>query len=106
MLAPHFQIKEDVFNNEFLGMSDENFTFKEAKRTFNDLVRAINQTLTDEDKKLLVNFVELKANLTSSSIPNLDKLPGIKWKIQNLTALQAQNPQKFIEQSVRLKEVL
>ena len=106
MLAPHFQIKEDIFNNEFIGMTDENFTYEEAKRTFNDLVQTINNALTDDDKKLLVDFVELKADLAKSSIPNLDKLPGIKWKMQNLIGLQKTNPQKFYEQSAKLKDSL
>ena len=105
MLAPHFQLKEDIFYHEFVGMTDENFTFEEAKQTFDDLVQAVNQALTDDDKELLLNFVELKADLANSSIPNLDKLPSIKWKMQNLTALQTKNQQKFMEQSVKLREV-
>lgn len=36
-------------------------------------------------------------------IPNLDKLPVIKWKLKNLETLQKQNSKKFQEQYSKLK---
>lgn len=106
MLDPHFQMAEDVFYNEFVGMSDENFTFDYAKETFIKLVKAVKSILSDEDKQFLLDFVQLKTDLGYADIPNLDKLPGIQWKIKNLEMLKDTNPQKFKEQCEQLKLVL
>ncbi len=103
MLKPNFQMDEDIFDKEFVGMTDEIFTFDEAKRTFLKLVENIHTILTDEDKRFLLDFVQLKANLQAADISNLDKLPGIKWKLKNLENLQNQNPEKFQEQYDKLK---
>lgn len=103
MLKPNFQMDEDIFDKEFAGMTDESFTFDEAKRTFLKLVENIHTILTDEDKRFLLDFVQLKANLQAADISNLDKLPGIKWKLKNLENLQNQNPEKFQEQYDKLK---
>lgn len=103
MLNPNFQMTENVFVNEFEGMSDQAFTFDDAKATFYRLIKEINSALTDDDKKLLLDFVQLKSNLSAFSIPNLDELPGIQWKIKNLEKLKDTNPEKFKEQYEKLK---
>lgn len=103
MLKQNFRMDEDIFDKEFAGMTDESFTFDEAKRTFLKLVENIHTILTDEDKRFLLDFVQLKANLQAADISNLDKLPGIKWKLKNLENLQNQNPEKFQEQYDKLK---
>lgn len=103
MLKPNFQMDEDIFDKEFVGMTDEIFTFDEAKRTFLKLVENIHTILTEEDKRFLLDFVQLKANLQAADISNLDKLPGIKWKLKNLENLKNQNPEKFQEQYDKLK---
>lgn len=103
MLKPNFQMNEDIFDKEFTGMTDESFGFDDAKRTFWNLVKELYEALTDKDKALLLDFVQLKANLQNTDIPNLDKLPGIKWKLKNLETLQKQNSKKFQEQYSKLK---
>lgn len=103
MLQPNFQMDKKIFDKEFAGMSDDDFSFDSAKRTFWNLVKEIHKALTYEDKTLLLDFVQLKANLQDADIPNLDKLPGIKWKLKNLETLQKQNHEKFQEQYDKLK---
>lgn len=102
MLRPNFQMDANIFEKEFVGMSDENFSFDNAKQTFLTLVEEIHKALTNKDKMLLLDFVQLKANLQEADIPNLDKLPGIKWKLKNLENLRSQNPEKFQEQYDKL----
>ncbi|MCQ2914017.1 MAG: hypothetical protein MJ247_02350 [Alphaproteobacteria bacterium] len=99
-------MQESTIKTEFDGMSDQAFTFDDAKATFYMLVKEINSSLNGNDKQLLLDFVQLKADLSASSIPNLDKLPGIKWKIKNLENLKETNPEKFKEQYKKLKVVL
>ncbi len=106
MLAPHFQMSQDIFAKEFSGMTDGEFLFADAKQVFEKLVFELRHQLTDDDRKLLLDFVELKTDLRNSSIPDLNLLPGIEWKKKNLEKLRLSNPRKFQEQAVKLKEIL
>ena len=106
MLNPNFQMQEETIKTEFDGMSEQTFTFEDAREIFHKLVKEINSVLVDEDKKLLLDFVQLKADLSRYSIPNLDKLPGIQWKIKNLEKLRDTNKEKFQEQYEKLKAIL
>ena len=41
-----------------------------------------------------------------NDIPNFDKLPAIRWKIQNLEKLKNINPEKFEKEHQELKKIL
>lgn len=106
ILNPNFQMKEETFRSEFEGMTEESFDFEEAKATFHHLVENIITVLSDEDKQSLLNFVQLKIDLENSYIPNLNELPAIKWKLQNLKNLRDSNLEKFKDQYNKLKMIL
>lgn len=106
MLDPNFQMQETTLKAEFEGMTENVFTFEEAKAVFNRLVNEIKLALSEDDKQLLLDFVQLRADLSKSIIPNLDKLPGIQWKIKNLENLRDTNMKKFQEQYEKLKAIL
>lgn len=106
ILDPNFQMKEDIFDKEFVGMTEDVFTFEKAEKTFFILVKKIHEILSKNDKKLLLDFVQLRADLSTASIPNLNELPGIKWKIKNLENLRDKNLKKFNEQYEKLKLIL
>ena len=99
-------MQEATIKAEFEGMTDQAFTFENAKNTFRRLIKEINSVLNKGDKQLLLDFVQLKANLSNYSIPHLDELPGIQWKIKNLKKLSENNPEKFKEQYEKLKAIL
>lgn len=106
ILNPNFQMKEETFRSEFEGMTEESFDFEEAKATFHHLVENIITVLSDEDKQSLLNFVQLKIDLENSYIPNINELPAIKWKLQNLENLRDSNLEKFKDQYNKLKMIL
>lgn len=105
ILAPNFHLTEETIAREFSGMTDSLFSFQDARITFNRLVDEIKLTLTQADKTMLLDFVQLKANAFSPSIPNFSNLPSIKWKEQNLRNLALTDNQKFQQLYIRLKEV-
>lgn len=39
-------------------------------------------------------------------IPNLNKLPAVKWKLQNLEKLKTTNAEKFSEQITKMQQCL
>lgn len=106
LLAPN---KQDVFlkfEQEFQGMSDENFTLEDCNNTFDTLVYKVKSALTPEDKQFLIDFFSLDEAWKNTTIPNVDRLSGVRWKIENLIRLQQSNPEKFVNQINLLKQVL
>lgn len=102
-------LKEDqkeIFEKEFEGMTEQSFTFTDHKETFDKLVDAIHKSLTEQDKKFLMDFVKLEHKWEDINIPNIEKLPAISWKILNLKTLQQTDEKKFIQQHDLLEESL
>ena len=84
-------------------MTDSDFTYQNHIETLTRLIKSVRNNIW-QYKDLLLDFVSLKVNLEDFNIPNLDKLPAIKWEIYNLKKLQSSNLEKFKEQYMLLKE--
>ena len=106
LLNPTLQDHEDVFNQQFAGMSDTPFSYQEHKDTFARLHEELLGSLTDDDKQHLLDFVSLQGQPEDFGIPHLAELPAIIWKRKNLETLRQANPAKFTEQRKLLEAVL
>ena len=100
-LCPNIKDQTEIFEKQFVGMTDESFTYEQHIEALNKLA-AIIKTKIEPYANLLLDFVSLKNNLKDFGIDNLDKLPAIKWKIRNLENLRNNNPDKFQEQYDKL----
>lgn len=97
ILNPNIKNQMEVFEKQFQGMTNKNFSYAEHEKTLNNLVGIIKEKILPY-KQSLLNFVSLKGDLSDFKINNLEKLPAIKWKIKNLQKLQSVNIEKFEEQ--------
>ena len=104
MLNPNIIDQSKVFQNEFYGMSDKEFTYDNHIETLKTLVDSVNSNIKTNYKDFLLDFVRLEHDFSDVDIPNLDKLPAIKWKIKNLENLRSTNKAKFEEQTKKLVE--
>ena len=55
LLQPNIQNQEDTFNKEFVGMSDEPFTYQDHLTTFDTLLKSIHNSLTTTDREFLLS---------------------------------------------------
>ena len=106
LLNPTLQDHEDIFNQQFAGMSDTPFSYQEHKDTFARLHEELLGSLTNDDKQHLLDFVSLQGQPDDFGIPHLAELPAIIWKRKNLETLRQTNPSKFAEQRKLLEAVL
>lgn len=91
LLSPNYQDQRLAMENQFLGMSAEDFTYEEYEVIRETLVKTIHTNLTSYDKQFLLNF----KNLTPDwSHYNFSQYPAIMWKLQNLQTLKDRNPDK------------
>ena len=102
-LAPNIKDQKEIFEKQFLGMTDKTFTYDDHSETLNRLITTVKTAILPY-KDLLLDFVALKTDLKDFDINNLEKLPAVKWKIKNLEKLQKNNPEKFKEQYTKLSE--
>ena len=105
ILNPMRKDMSRVFDQEFSGMTDIVFTYDQHVSTLEKLLSFIYSKLVPY-RNLLLDFVSLRLDLATISIPNIDKLPAILWKQQNLTRLRERDYKKFCEQEKKLEQVL
>ncbi|MBC7485521.1 MAG: nucleotidyl transferase AbiEii/AbiGii toxin family protein [Cytophagaceae bacterium] len=103
MLNPNLQDQRSALENQFKGMTTEEFSYEEYEKTRAVLIDVIRNNLTKKDKEFLLNF----KNLT----PVWDKYPygdypSVRWKLQNLHNLKEKNPNKHAQLYAVLKKLL
>lgn len=106
IITPNILDRESVFYSEFQGMTDTDFTYKQHIETLKYLISFIQENLKNKYKNQLLNFVSLNFDFNSLNIQNVENLPAIKWKIQNLKKLANINSEKFKDEYMKLQQIL
>lgn len=91
MIAPHFLNQKRVLENQFSGMSEESFTYKDFEDTRTTLISKIQQSLTTDDKEFLMS---IEAGSPNWNIYDFKNFPAIQWKLMNVHKLKTENPKK------------
>ena len=104
MLNPNILDQNNIFTSEFTGMTEKEFTYDCHVKTLKELIEAVNANIKTNYKDILLDFVRLQHNFSDIDIPNLDRLPAIKWKVRNLEKLRDTDKNKFDEQFKKLAE--
>jgi hypothetical protein len=103
VISPNFQDQRSALENQFAGMTDNEFSYEEYERIREKLVVTIHENLTDKDKEFLLS---VKNTTPDWSIYDFQHFPSINWKLQNLRKLKEKNPEKHKEQYEALKKKL
>ncbi|HUX21253.1 MAG TPA: nucleotidyl transferase AbiEii/AbiGii toxin family protein [Spirochaetia bacterium] len=105
LLDPVRKNQSEVFEKEFSGMTDQPFTYTDHAAALERLIDVVRSGLAPY-RNFLLDFVSLCADLAIAPIPNLDKLPAVLWKCENLERLRNVDPVKFADQYERLRRIL
>ena len=89
--------------NHFEGMSDEGFTYAEFEAVREQLVKVINEKLTEKDKEFLLSIKRVEPDW---SIYDFERYPAVQWKLENLERLKVENPDKHKNQHDLLEDKL
>jgi len=101
LLSPVIKDQSGVFRKEFAGMTDIQYSYTDHVTAFEKLIAFLKMHIMPY-QKFLLDFISLQADFSSVDIPNLDRLPAVCWKRQNLKRLQKENSAKFEEQYEKL----
>ena len=105
-LAPHLIDQRDAMLNQFVGMTDVGFDYSEFEETRENLIKSVNEVLTNEDKLFLIAFESGEPNWEVSEYDSFKNYPSIQWKQLNIQKLKKSNPAKWQEEIEKLKQVL
>lgn len=105
-LAPSLIDQREAMENQFTGMTEIPFTYKEFEETRTKLISDVRSLVTEEDKKFLISFESGQPEWDGYKFEYFKDYPSVKWKLLNLQKLAKQNPQKLREQVEKLTALL
>ncbi|MEZ4945117.1 MAG: nucleotidyl transferase AbiEii/AbiGii toxin family protein [Cyclobacteriaceae bacterium] len=106
LLNPNEKDQQSAFDNQFKGMTAIPFTYEDFVATRKQLVIEVNRCLTEDDKKFLQSFKNGEPQWDIIPIDNLQKLPAVRWKLDNILNLITNNPKKHAELKKTLGGIL
>ena len=103
--APRLIDQREAMENQFSGMTDIPFTYKEFEETRAKLISDVKSLMTEEDKKFLISFEFGQPEWEGYEFEYFKDYPSIQWKLLNLKKLAKQNPQKLREEAEKLSNI-
>lgn len=103
ILFPNFINQEQVFTNQFMGMTEKPFLYEDFERTREKLVQVLREALTEIDRTFIINFENVSPDWSNY---DFEKFPAVQWKLQNLHALKKNNPEKHSSNVKELERLL
>ena len=92
MLFPNLTDQRQAFENQFIGMTKQQFNYADYETTRLIMIEKIHSLLTFEDKQFLVQFEQ---GVPDWRHYDFSSFPAVQWKLLNINQLKAQNPAKY-----------
>jgi hypothetical protein len=89
---------QSVFENEFLGMTMEAVTYAELEKTRKQIHAKLMRSFLPEERDFILSLVDGNPAFNLLGIEDIDGLPGIKWKVQNIRKMDAKKRRKEVEE--------
>jgi predicted nucleotidyltransferase component of viral defense system len=106
VLFPSLHDIQQEFEHNFTGMTAEPVALDALLAARERMMRELQQGLSLDERRFLLSIVAAEPDWPLLGVPHLDRLPGPRWKLQNLEKLRKSNPRKFAEQSASLARLL
>lgn len=89
VLNPNLKEIKNVYEKEFTGMTVEPISLDELLDTRYSLLNILSNDLTDKERQFLLSFKKMSPEWDLLGLKNIDKLPAVKWKLQNLKQMDS-----------------
>ena len=103
LLYPNRIDQEKVLENQFTGMSEENFSYDDFEKTRDKLIKTIHNSLNKDDKAFILSFLNTEPDW---EVYSFQHFPSVQWKLQNLKELKINKPEKHNQIYKNLKKKL
>lgn len=103
LLAPNRLNQSAAFVTDFQGMTDFNISYQDLVNIREQLIQTIKKILTEQDKRFLISVKKDAPQWEYLNLPNIENLPGVKWKLMNISKMEKQKANLYLE---KLEQVL
>lgn len=103
LLDCEIQDQSNVFENEFVGMTDEPSNYAKLQDSLMRLKADLKKRLVPY-LNFMSDFLSLQTDFSDFPLPGIQNMPAILWKIQNLEKLRKTNKTKFEMQAYKFEE--
>ena len=103
LLNPNLVILKDVYEHEFVNMTEEHVSLEELLAARDTLIKTISKELTDNERKFLLSVKIGQPDYSLMPFENLANLPALKWKLINIQKMDKKKHAKMLGE---LKSVL
>jgi hypothetical protein len=86
-------------------MTAEPVALPDLLATREQLIRALHEGLDQNERKFLLSLVQNAPDWDLLGFAHLKELPGLRWKLRNLSQLAKANPRKFNQQAKALADL-
>jgi len=93
-----FPPRKDIalaYEGGFVGMTTEPVTLDSLLAVRDRLFAELPAALDADEREFLRTLVRARPNWSLLSIPHLEELPAIRWRLQNLEQLARHQPERF-----------
>lgn len=100
ILNPNWSDLRPVFEKEFQGMVVEPVAAEELWSTGKQLVSRLHREMTREEREFIISVKEGKPEwslLVVPGIENIENLPGVQWKLQNIRRMTPARHQEALQ---------
>lgn len=98
VLFPALRNIEQEYERNFKGMTIEPVELSALLAARERMLRELQDGLDADERGFLLSLVAGRPEWPLLRIAHLEHLPGIRWKLHNLTQLEQKSPRKFAEQ--------
>ncbi len=106
LLNPNLRDLETVFAKEFEGMTVLPVSVGELETARGNLIQDIRARLSGRTADYLIGLADGEPDFDLIGLPDVSRLPAIRWKLQNIAVLMQQDPAKHREQMSALERIL
>ncbi|HSW64995.1 MAG TPA: nucleotidyl transferase AbiEii/AbiGii toxin family protein [Dissulfurispiraceae bacterium] len=89
LLDPKFQDMKALFDADFAGMTFEPISLDVLEEVRERMVQTVRRMLTRNDRHFLLSVKRGDVDWREFSVPDVEKLPAIQWKLHNLSRMDA-----------------
>jgi predicted nucleotidyltransferase component of viral defense system len=94
------------FKSAFRGMTTGPIELDDLLATRERMISTLQRSLDNNERQFLLSLVKNEPDWGQLEIPHLEKLPGIRWKLQNLERLREVDAGRYAEQYTSLASLL
>lgn len=103
ILNPSLLDCKEAFEREFQGMTRIPVTYGELCEARSSLIATLRRDLTEVERRFLLSVKKGEPDWSLHSVPDIQKLPGVQWKVQNVRKM---DKKRNTEQLEKLRECL